>query len=234
MELIKNTWSKKDIKNFENYLKILQVPDKILWTKNSLNTLTPVLAIPTKILRNIANTICKGNKLQFLELQIFSTHESTMIYAIVLNTITEFKTYKKYLDLYKSHVQSWATCDILRPNIKNQETEIFNLAKNYLNSNQTFVRRIGIIMLFSFINNNTYLKEILSILKNLKDETEYYVNMAVAWFLCECFIKQRDLTLSFLKSNNLNKFTLNKTIQKCKESFRVSPEDKKYLSTLTL
>jgi len=232
MELIRNNWSKKDIKNFEQYLESLKVSEKILWTKNALNTNTPVLAIPTKTLRTIAKKICKGNKFEFLDLQIFSTHESTMIYAIILNTINEFEIYKKYLELYKSHSQSWATCDILKPNIKHQEKNFFNLAKSYLTSNQPFVKRIGIIIFFPFIPSTNYLTDIFNILKGLKNETEYYVNMAVAWFICECYIKQKNLALNFLQNNNINIFTLNKTIQKCKESFRISDEDKKYLTTL--
>ena len=53
--------------------------------------------------------------------------------------------------------------------------------------------------------------------------------MSNAWLLCEFMIKQRDKTLHYLKSNNLNKFTINKAISKCRDSFRVSKEDKELL-----
>ena len=39
-------------------------------------------------------------------------------------------------------------------------------------------------------------------------------------------IKQKDKTEKYLRKNNLDKFTQNKSIQKICESFRVSKEDK--------
>ena len=70
---------------------------------------------------------------------------------------------------------------------------------------------------------------LLSGLTGCKKETEYYVNMACAWLLAECFIKFRNETLHFLEQNTLNDFIVNKGIQKCRDSFRVSDEDKDLL-----
>ena len=53
--------------------------------------------------------------------------------------------------------------------------------------------------------------------------------MCIAWFVAECFVKNRNLTLEFLKENILNNFTINKAVQKCRDSFRVSSEDKEML-----
>ncbi len=61
------------------------------------------------------------------------------------------------------------------------------------------------------------------------EEKHYYVNMIIAWLFAEAFIKQRAKTLEFLKSHRLNKFTINKGISKCRDSLRVSVEDKEML-----
>ena len=53
--------------------------------------------------------------------------------------------------------------------------------------------------------------------------------MMIAWLVCELMIKRRDETLKYLEHNNLNKFTVNKMISKCRDSFRVSDEDKEML-----
>jgi hypothetical protein len=50
-----------------------------------------------------------------------------------------------------------------------------------------------------------------------------------SWLFCECFIKRRDKTIEFLKNHKLNKFTINKGISKCRDSYRVSKEDKEML-----
>ena len=74
-----------------------------------------------------------------------------------------------------------------------------------------------------------YLDEIFNILNDFYNEEHYYVNMINSWLLCECFIKHRDETVKFLKTHKLNKFTINKAIQKCRDSYRVSIEDKEML-----
>ena len=53
--------------------------------------------------------------------------------------------------------------------------------------------------------------------------------MAVSWLLCELFIHNREETLYYLNNNKLNKFTINKMISKCRDSFRVSDQDKELL-----
>ena len=53
--------------------------------------------------------------------------------------------------------------------------------------------------------------------------------MAVAWLMCELMIKNRNQTLKYLEKHILNDFTINKTIGKCRDSYRVSKEDKEFL-----
>ena len=88
-------------------------------------------------------------------------------------------------------------------------------------------------MLFEYINKS-YIESIFTIIRNSFKEQEYYVNMIISWLLCECFIKEREKTINFLTSNNLNKFVLNKFISKCNDSFRIDKKDKIYLKTLKL
>ena len=47
--------------------------------------------------------------------------------------------------------------------------------------------------------------------------------------MCELIIKNREQTLEYLKHHKLNDFTINKTISKCRDSYRVSKEDKEFL-----
>jgi 3-methyladenine DNA glycosylase AlkD len=77
----------------------------------------------------------------------------------------------------------------------------------------------------------TFVEEALKILQAIKHE-DYYVKMGVAWAISIFYIKQPQLTLSLLQENNLDDFTHNKAIQKIRESFRVSKEDKEMLNGL--
>lgn len=231
MNLIKDNWIINDLNLFQEYLLSLKNKDdkKILWTKNIVNTNLPVLAIPSKNLKRFAKEIVKGNYMSFLDNNIITYHENTIINAYIINEIKDFNKQVYYLDIYSNYVDNWASCDTLKLKIKNCEDNYLLLAKDYLIKQECFKRRIGIIILFSLVNNEKYLKEIFKILDNLFYEKEYYVNMAAAWLMCECVIKHRDKTLKYLNNHHLNKFVINKTISKCRDSYRISKEDKKYL-----
>jgi len=229
MELIKSNWTKEDGIEFIKYLESFKREEKIKWTKNIVNTKMKVLAIKSPEINEIAKQIKKGNFLSFLDLNLNNYYENTLINGNLIASIKDFELMKKYLDSYSKKIDNWASCDTLKFNIKNNEENFMNLSYEYIKSDLPFVRRIGILILFKFIENDKYIDEIYNRLNQFENETEYYVNMINAWLICELFIKRREKTLEFLKNNKLNKFTLNKAISKCRDSFRVSKEDKELL-----
>ena len=229
MELVKDNWNKKDIVEFQSYLKSFEKNEKKEWTFNLLQTQLPVLAIPTPVIKDIAKNISKGNYLSFLDLMIWEYYDNTAINGFLIARIKDFDIMKKYLDIYSSKADNWATCDLLSFNVLGNEEKYFNLVLEYIKSDKPFVRRIGMSILFKFIDNDKYIDKIFKLLDGFKEEDYYYVNMMNAWLLCECFVKQRVKTIVYLENNNLNKFTINKGIQKCRESHRVSLEDKDML-----
>lgn len=229
MNLNKILWTEDNINDFQIYLKTLGNKEKEAWTKKIINTNLPVLAIKSKSVKEVVKEISKGNYLSFLDLMVWQYYENTIINGSLISKIKDFKTLKKYLDIYSNKADNWATCDILSFNIKNNEPNFIDLTLEYIKSPKPFRRRIGIVILFHFVNDKEYLPKIFDILNSFKDEEDYYVNMVNAWLVCECFIKHRNETLEFLGNHQLNRFTINKAIQKCRDSYRVSYEDKEML-----
>ena len=228
MELNKGLWELEDSSSFYKYLKELQNDDKVEWTTNIVNTNMEVLAIPVPILKRVAKEIMKGNYISFLELKLLDNYESTIIYGSIINTLKDIELVRKYLDIYVNYIDNWSSCDILSINLKDKD-ELFELAISYINSDKPFVRRVGFRLFFKYLDNQLYIKRIFSIIDKMYDEGHYYVNMIIAWLLCESFIKNRDMTLTYLKNNNLNDFVINKMISKCRDSYRVSKGDKEML-----
>lgn len=219
----------KNIDEFQSYLKSLENKEKIERSKIITKTTLPVLGINNPTLKNIAKDIYKNDFLNFLDLMIWDYYENTIINGYLINKIKDFNTFKHYLDIYSKKIDNWASCDVLKFNVKNNEENFFNLSLEYSQSNLPFVRRIGMYILFDFIKIDNYINKIFHQLDTFTYEEHYYVNMMNAWLLCECFIKQRDLTLKYLNNHKLNTFTINKAIQKCRESYRVNKEDKELL-----
>ncbi len=138
--------------------------------------------------------------------------------------------YDDTLILIKSflpHINNWAICDSFCKKfgaIKNNKEEFLNFLEECIKSNNEYYIRFAIIMLKTvYIDNN--IDTVLTILDDVKHDG-YYVKMAIAWTLCDCFIKFKEKTMNYLNSNNLDNFTYNKTLQKIIESNRVDNETK--------
>ena len=68
-------------------------------------------------------------------------------------------------------------------------------------------------------------------IKGVKEGAPYYVMMAAAWLLAEIFVKFYEDGLAFIKENILSSAVQNKGIQKARESFRLTQEQKSVLKS---
>ena len=63
---------------------------------------------------------------------------------------------------------------------------------------------------------------------------EYYVNMAAAWYFATALSKRYGEIVPYIENKTLSVWVHNKTIRKAVESYRITPEQKKYLRTLII
>ena len=229
--LIKEHWTKDDIKVFQNYLqKFSKGRDKAEWERRIVNTSLPCLAVPSPIVNQIIKQIAKGNFMEFVDFWLWENHTNTVIIGGLICKIKDFDVMKFYLIKYSQKADNWATIDCLKFNFTNENKQKFiSFAQELITSPFTYSRRLGLIIMLKLCGDEKYIDKILTCSSLLQNEQEYYVNMANAWLLSECFIKHRAKTLEVLKNGNFNKFTINKAISKCRDSFRVSKEDKEML-----
>ena len=226
MDFKKENWKNKDVEEFNKYLESISQKAKIEFTKRIVNTNMDVLGIPIPKLREISKQIAKGNYISYLELKNNKYYENTIINVCLINLINDFETKKYYLD--KLYIDNWSTCDILTFKVKGLEEKYWKLSQEFLKSKDLYKRRVGVRILFSY-KNTEYVDKVFDVIDKFYDEEEYYVNMVIAWLVCELMIYNREKTLYYLEHNKLNKFTINKVISKCRDSYRVSKEDKELL-----
>ena len=84
-----------------------------------------------------------------------------------------------------------------------------------------------------YLEQDTFKPEYLDIVAAIRSD-EYYIKMAQAWYFATALAKQYAATLPIISQQRLDTWTHNKTIQKAKESFRVSPEQKAELQKLKI
>lgn len=233
-ELRKEKWNKEEYSKYIEYLKKLSDEAYKQFHSKLTTTKYEILGIRVPMQRKIAKEICKGDIISFLECSKSSYYEEVMIKGLVLASIKDKELLLKYLDNYVSLIDNWAINDGFCNSLKivNLDKEFwFSYFANYLKSSEEFRVRVGLIVFLSFYVEEEYLEKIFSLVDKITLD-KYYVNMGIAWLLCECFTRYRDTTLNYLLKSKINTFTFNKTISKIRDSYRVLKEDKEFLNSL--
>ena len=236
MRLTRERWTKEDGEEFARYLLTLSKgEEKGSWEKRIVNTALPAIAVPSAEVDRIVREISKGNVREFLSLELWENHTEVLIRGKLIGKFKDFDEFKSYALPYARRADTWAATDCIKfAFTKENKPQFFAFASECIGDKRhTFVRRLGLIVLLKMSAMPEYADGILRAADGLESETEYYVNMANAWLLAECFTHFRDKTLAYLTgAPHLNAFTLNKAISKCRDSYRVSAEDKEFLKTL--
>ncbi len=233
--MIPNNWNKQTYQDFIKYLiTIKDEKYKKFHSSLCLNCKYEILGIRLPHMRKIAKEISETNIEEFLKFSQDNYYEEIMIQGLVISHIKDEKMFYKYFKKHIKKIDNWALCDTFCNSIKivnKYEEKYFNESIKLALSQQEFISRVGIVIILNHFVKKEYLNTIFDILNKIQSE-KYYINMAEAWLVCEMYIKFPNETLEFIKNNNMNTFTYNKSISKIRDSYRVSKDEKEYLKTL--
>ena len=225
VDLIKNVSKNESVEYLERHKKIL-------------NTSQAVIGVAMVNIRKLAKQIFAGGHDSFLKLAIPRAKENqyfeeTLIEGLVIAQIKNKDEMQRYLELWLDKIDNWATCDSVTSSFKHIkfDDDYFDYFYEKCFDKKEFVSRFGITIIMNNFLDEKYLNRIFEMCEKVKSDA-YYVKMAIAWLLSFCFMKFRDRTLEYLQANTLDKFTHNKAIAKCRDSYQVSADDKEFLKTL--
>lgn len=127
----------------------------------------------------------------------------------------------KEIQKFIPEISNWSICDAFCADLKfikkHQEIFLPLILKN-LKSKKEFAQRTAINLARSYYLDDVYGKQIIQTIINLKP-TEYYAQMAQAWFMCEACIKQPKYAKPVLKLLTPEVYKM--TIRKIKDSYRI-------------
>lgn len=183
--------------------------------------------------RKLAKEIIKENKHKdFLNSLPHKYYDENILHSILISEIKDYAECVKYIDEFLPYVDNWAVCDTMSPKIfKSEHERLMSDILRWVNSDQTYTIRFGLEILMSHFLDNDFKKEYLEIPAKIKSN-EYYINMMIAWFFATALAKQWDSTIVYIENGVLDKWVHNKTIQKARESYRITAEQKEYLKSL--
>lgn len=188
-----------------------------------------IIGVRVPQLKQIAKEIAKKDYKEFLENAKDEYYEELVLQGLVIGySKTTIEEIFKYLKSFVPKINSWAVCDTTCSNLKitkKHMREMWEFLEKYINSDREYEIRFALVMYLNYYLSEEYIDEIFEKVNKITNK-EYYVQMAVAWLVSFAYIKQKEKTEKYLYKNNLDKFTLNKSIQKICESYRVSDEDK--------
>ena len=195
-----------------------------------------ILGVRLPLLRKIAKSLSKEEDYyNYLNNGDTKYYEEIMIEGLIIGYLkTDNENRFNYIKNFIPKIDNWAICDSFCNNLKftkENMNEVWNFILPYTSSENEFDIRFAIVMMLNFYIIEDYIDDVLNTLNNINHDG-YYVKMAVAWAVSYAYIDFPQKTLAFLKNNNLDNFTYNKSLQKIIESTRVSKEDKDLMRSL--
>lgn len=186
-------------------------------------------------IRKLAKKLVKENSYkEFIATLPHKYYDENMLHSAILSEIKDYDEVLDAIDAFLPYVDNWAVCDTLKPKpFKKHPESLIEHIKRWSGSVETYTSRFGMEMLMNFYLDDYFMPEFLEIPAAVKSE-EYYVNMMIAWFYATSLAKQWDATIPYIEKGIMEKWTHNKTIQKARESYRITPEQKNYLNGLKM
>ncbi|PID82723.1 MAG: DNA alkylation repair protein [Clostridiales bacterium] len=204
------------------------------FTKSHIPTLEKeIIGVRFPLLRSLAKEIIKnGETEKFFKDLPHKYFDEDILHAILISEIKDYDICMDRLQEFIPFIDNWSVCDILVPKIfKKKRKPLISDIEKWAYSKHTYICRFGLSMLMHNYLDEDFKEKYLEIPASIHSK-EYYINMMIAWFFATALFKRWKKTVVYLEKGNLDLWVHNKTIQKARESRRITDEKKKYLKTL--
>ena len=194
-----------------------------------------MIGVRTPVLRKLAKDLAKRKEIGgFLNDLPHRYFDENQLHAFIISQLKDYEQCMDEVIRFLPYIDNWATCDQLSPKVfRKHRPKLIDQIRKWIISDRTYTIRFGIGMLMEHFLDEDYDPAYPEMVACIRSD-EYYVNMMIAWYFATALAKQYDSILPFIKNRRLDPWTHNKTIQKARESYRISPEQKEYLKALKI
>ena len=194
-----------------------------------------VIGVRTPALRKYANQLTKQGDIQtFLQELPHRYFDENQLHAFIISEMKDYDACMEELVRFLPFVDNWATCDQMSPKVfKKHRRELLEQIEVWIRSSEIYTVRFGIGMLMQHFLDVDFELKYPEMVAEIRTD-EYYINMMIAWYFATALAKQYEHVIPFIEERRLDTWTHNKAIQKSVESYRISPEQKRYLKSLKI
>lgn len=198
-------------------------------------TLEPerIIGVRMPALRRLAKQLLSdGRAADYLAARPYFYLEENHLHGLIVNEESDYQTAVGELEVFLPDVDNWATCDLLKPiAFAGRPAGLEEQAFKWMRSDHTYTVRFGVSVLRNFFLGEGFRTEQLDAVAEVP-AGDYYVEMAVAWYVATALADRWEQTVSYLEDRRLPRATHLRAIRKGCESRLLSPEQKAYLRTL--
>ena len=156
-------------------------------------------------------------------------YDENMLHGLLISEIRDFDACIEALRAFLPFVDNWAVCDTMSPKcFRKNKAKLLPKVMAWMKSAEPYTIRFGIEMLMSHFLDDDFRPEYLKAVAAIRSD-QYYVNMMIAWFFATALSKQWESTVPYLETGALDPWVHRKTIQKARESHRITDTQKQYL-----
>ena len=194
-----------------------------------------MIGVRTPVLRKLAKDLAKRKEIGgFLNDLPHRYFDENQLHAFIISQLKDYEQCMDEVIRFLPYIDNWATCDQLSPKVfRTHRPKLADQIRKWIISDHTYTIRFGIGMLMEHFLDEDYDPAYPEMVACIRSD-EYSVNTMIAWYFSTALAKQYDSILPFIKNRRLDPWTHNKTIQKARESYRISPEQKEYLKALKI
>lgn len=135
---------------------------------------------------------------------------------------------------FLDHIDNWATCDVFCSSWKVRAGDMgraWDYFSGLIDSGEEYRMRVSVVARMSHFKDEARCRLLLEDIAT-HDHPGYYYRMGAAWAVSVVYVYHPDMVRDLLESGRLEPWTHNRSIQKIRESQRVSGEEKDALSAL--
>lgn len=185
-------------------------------------------------LRKLAKLLFKESEWKEIADYRPDTFEGVILRGLMIGETVDFDRFTAEWDKQLTMFDSWAQTDTTVSSLKIMKKRGEEILAYYLplkTSEGEFEKRFLVLLTMVYFLDDAHIDFVLNLWKEIPTG-QYYTDMAIAWALATAAAKFYDKTLQALKSGAFSDFVHNKAIQKARESFRLTKEEKEELTRL--
>ena len=192
-----------------------------------------IIGVRIPAIRKLAKEYGKDpESVEFLKQLPHTYYDENILHALLVAEIKDYEVCVKEVERFLPYVDNWAVCDIYSPKVfRKNKDKLIDKIREWTALDHPYTCRFGMEMLMTHFLDEDFRVEYLEIPATVHSE-EYYVNMMIAWFYATALAKQWDAAVGYIEKKCLDPWTHNKTIQKARESYRITREQKENLKTI--